>query len=201
MVKNTSIPPYTVRVILVSMDGKRLNVGCGTDIKKGWVNLDAAAVRGVDVVHDIEQLPLPFLDEYFDEILCQDVLEHIDYPRVLKDLHRILKFGGTLRVRVPHFTSKNNFVDPTHRKLFSVSTFDFFICGVKLKEKRAYYFDFAFAKIVHRRISFERSSRWFFYNRLIDRIVNRSPTAQRFYESTGLSRIFPAENIIITLQK
>ncbi|MDP3771770.1 MAG: class I SAM-dependent methyltransferase [bacterium] len=183
------------------MDGKRLNVGCGTDIKKGWVNLDSATVHGVDVVHDIEQLPLPFPDGSFDEILAQDVLEHIDYPRVLKDLHRILKADGMLNIRVPHFTSKNNFVDPTHRKLFSVSTFDFFIRGVKLKEKRAYYFDFTFARATDCRITFEHSSRWFFYNRFMDTIINRSPAAQRFYESTGLSRIFPAENIIITLQK
>lgn len=183
------------------MAERRLNVGCGTDIKKEWVNLDSAAISGVDVVHDIEALPLPFPDEHFNEILCQDVLEHTDYPHIVKDLHRILKTGGVLHIRVPHFTSKNNFVDPTHRKLFSVSSFDFFIHGVKLKEKRAYYFDFAFARVISRQISFERSSRWFFYNRLIEPIANASPAMQRWYESTGFSRLFPAENIVIALQK
>ena len=37
---------------------QKLNLGCGTEIKKGWVNLDSVALAGVDVVHDIEKLPL-----------------------------------------------------------------------------------------------------------------------------------------------
>ena len=183
------------------MGSQKLNVGCGTDIKKGWVNLDSAAIAGVDVVHDIENLPLPFPNEHFDEILCQDVLEHTDYPRVLKDLHRILKKGGALHIRVPHFTSKNNFVDPTHSKLFSVSSFDFFLHGVRLKEKRPYYYNFTFAQFSSRQITFETSLRLFFYNKLIEPLVNYSRKTQLFYESSGWSRIFPAENILITLVK
>ena len=184
---------------------KKLNLGCGVDIKSGWVNLDSAAIAGVDVVHDIEKLPLPFTDNTFDEILAQDVLEHIEYISVLKDLHRILKNGGVLTVRTPHFTSKNNFVDPTHKKLFSVSTWDFFVKSPSLskhiEKERAYYFDFVFVKKTSCHITFEKSSRIFFYNRFAEWFFNLSPQMQLFYESTGLSRLFPAENIIVELQK
>jgi len=82
----------------------KLNVGCGRNIKKDWVNLDIANLPGVDVVHDIEKLPLPFDDEQFEEIRCDNVLEHVDYIPVLQDLHRILSAGGHLKIRVPHFT-------------------------------------------------------------------------------------------------
>lgn len=180
---------------------KKLNLGCGTDIKEGWINLDSAAIPGVDVVHDIEKLPLPFRDEEFDEILAQDVLEHIEYVPVLKDLYRVLKKDGTLTIRVPHFTSKNNFIDPTHKKRFSINTFDFFVRNTKLGEKREYYFDFMFAKIKSRHITFERSSRIYFYNRLVEPLVNHYLKVQQFYESSFLSRLFPAENIVITLYK
>lgn len=184
---------------------KKLNLGCGIDIKKGWVNLDSAAIPGVDVVHDIEKLPLPFAAEEFDEILAQDVLEHIDYIPVLKDLHRILKKGGSLRIRVPHFTSKNNFADPTHKKSFSVSTWDFFVkspaLSTHIEKERAYYFDFAFAKKVHCHITFEKSSRIFFYNRVCEWFFNLSPRMQSWYESTGMSREFPAENMTVELIK
>ena len=185
---------------------KKLNLGCGTDIKKGWVNLDSAPLHDVNVVHDIQQLPLPFADNEFDEILAQDVLEHIDCIPVLKDLHRILKKDGTLRIRVPHFTSKNNFIDPTHKKLFSVNTWDFFATRTLTRTKhieteKRYYFDFSFEKIVSRRITFEKSSTLFFYNRLAERLFNCTPGIQQFYESTFLSRLFPAENIIIILIK
>lgn len=182
-------------------DAKKLNLGCGTDIKEGWVNLDSSALPGVDVVHDIAALPLPFSDGQFDEVLCRDILEHLDYAPVLRDLWRIMAPGGALTVRVPHFTSKHNFIDPTHKKLFSVNTFDFFVKNSALKKERAYYFDFAFEKIASRRITFERSSRLYAYNRMADWIVNRSSRSQEIYESTGFSRFFPGYNIEITLVK
>lgn len=180
---------------------KKLNLGCGTDIKQGWVNLDSSALPGVDAVHDIAKFPLPFPDGQFDEILCRDILEHLDYAPILRDLYRILAPGGVFHVRVPHFTSKHNFIDPTHKKLFSVNTFDFFVKNTALKKERAYYFDFAFEKIASRRITFERSSRIYAYNRIIEALVNRSRRMQEIYESTGFSRLFPAYNIEVTLVK
>ncbi len=184
-----------------TVNPKKLNVGCGRDIKNGWINLDSANIPGVDVVHDIEKLPLPFQDGEFDEILCQDVLEHIEYIPVLKDLHRILRLGGKITIRVPHFTSKNNFIDPTHRRRFSINTFDFFVRESRIGEKRDYYFDFVFSRIISRRITFEKSSRFFFYNKIVEWCVNKSLTRQMRFESTGFSRLFPAENIIIELIK
>jgi SAM-dependent methyltransferase len=184
---------------------KKLNVGCGRDSRAGWVNLDASPLPGVDIVHNLENLPLPFADGEFDEILCQDVLEHIEYIPVLRDLHRILKPGGELTVRVPHFTSRNNFVDPTHRKLFSVDTWEFFVSSGSphmqhLQPVRAYYFDFAFSRIESRSLSFELR-RALFYNRIVGWLVNRSPRAQTLYESSFLSRLFPAENLEVKLRK
>ncbi len=124
---------------------KRLNVGCGFDIREGWINLDSAKLDGVDVVHDLSMIPFPFEDNSMDEIACQDVLEHVDYPIVLQELHRILKPGGELTIRVPHFTCYRNYVDPTHIKRFSIQTFDFF---VKNNERnRDYYFPFTFSKM------------------------------------------------------
>lgn len=183
------------------MELKKLNLGCGTDIRAGWINLDSADISGVDVVHDLGKLPLPFASNSFDEILCLDILEHLEYIPVLKDLHRILMPGGKLRIRVPHFTSKNNFMDPTHKKLFSVNTFDYFTRGSASYERRPYYFDFYFSTLSDKRITFERSARFFFYNRFTDFLVNRTAGTQERYESTGFSRLFPAQNIIVTLTK
>jgi len=76
------------------LNAKKLNLGSGADIRTGWVNLDIGNITGVDIVHDIEKLPLPFDDDRFEEILCNDILEHINYIPVLKDVHRILAPGG-----------------------------------------------------------------------------------------------------------
>ncbi|MBI2579591.1 MAG: methyltransferase domain-containing protein [Candidatus Aenigmarchaeota archaeon] len=176
---------------------KRLNIGCGTDIKEGWINLDSAAIKGVDVVHDIEKLPLPFKRGEFDEVLCRNILEHVDYIPVLKDIHRIMKNGGRLIITAPHFTSKHNFIDPTHKKMFSISTFDFFVEGSKIR--RDYYFGFSFGAIEYSKITFQKGM--FLYNHVVEKIVNSSRGMMQFYESTLLSRLFPAQDIEACLVK
>lgn len=184
---------------------RKLNLGCGTDIRAEYVNLDSTKLQGVDVVHDITKLPLPFKKEEFGEILCYDILEHVDYVPILKELHRILAPGGELVIRVPHFTSRNNYADPTHVRRFSARTFDFFAADSRVnKEKgRSYYFDFHFAHIESVRITFEKHMGFIrtVNKYLIEPIVNRSRKMQDFYEATGFSRLFPAQNIEIKLQK
>lgn len=172
----------------------RLNIGCGKDIREGWVNLDRAGLPGVDVVHDVQVLPLPFGDRTFDEILCKDILEHVDYIPLLKDIHRILKANGKLAIRVPHFTSKDAYGDPTHRNLFTVHTFRYFT----EEHLRSYYFDFAFAKLTAR-IQFDRRP-MYFYNYFLEPFVNLNERTQNYYEGSPL-RLFPATNIEIQLEK
>src|SRR5215469_13722542 len=82
----------------------KINFGCGTDIREGWINLDVAALPGVDIVHDLNQLPLPFDSETAEQILSLDILEHLDYIPFLKECHRILRPGGQVHISVPHFT-------------------------------------------------------------------------------------------------
>jgi SAM-dependent methyltransferase len=177
----------------------RLNLGCGHDVRPGYVNLDTAALPGVDVVHDLEDLPLPFADGQFAEIECQDVLEHVDYVPVLREVHRILRPGGRVHVRSPHFTSRAVYLDPTHRTAFSVSTPSFFV-GSDQHGDRSYYFDFQFTRCERRRITFHRY-RYQPWNYLVEPIVNAREAAQEYYEDTFFARLFPAANVEFTLVK
>lgn len=172
----------------------RLNIGCGQDVRKGWVNLDRARLPGVDVVHDVGVLPLPFSDGSFDEVLCKDVLEHVEYIPLLKDIHRILRDKGRLLITVPHFTSKDAYGDPTHRKLFTVHTFRYFTD----RHFRSYYFDFSFSRMTAR-ICFDRRP-VYFYNYLLEPLVNLNERIQNVYEGSPL-RLFPATNIEVRLDK
>jgi len=178
---------------------RRLNLGCGTDVRPGFVNLDVAALPGVDVVHDLNVLPLPFEDETFEEILCQDVLEHVDLIGVLRECHRILQPGGEIHVQSPHFTSAAVHIDPTHRRGFSIETLQFFAANGRFGS-RGYYFDYHFAELSSARIVFHRY-RWQPWNYLVEPLVNSSPAAQRYYEGTFLARLFPAGNVVVTLVK
>jgi len=177
---------------------KKLNLGCGGDIKQGWINLDRHPLPGVDIVHDIEVVPLPFGDGEFDYIYCKDVLEHCDYVPVLRELHRILTTGGRLHIKVPHFTARNNFVDPTHRRSFSFKTFDFFVRNGR--PEREYYFDFHFQSVSQNRIIFQKTPSLPF-NYLLEPLVNSTFHLKNYYELTGFSRLFPAYDVEVELVK
>ncbi len=72
----------------------KLNLGCGKDIKEGYINLDKWALGEVDVVHNLNLFPYPFKDNIFDEILCSHLLEHVnDLIKVMEELHRMLLTG------------------------------------------------------------------------------------------------------------
>lgn len=182
----------------------RLNLGSGSKRIEGYINVDRMAIEDVDVVHDLDALPLPFEDESVDEVLCQDILEHVEYIPLLKDIHRILKQGGVLRVRVPHYTSRNNYTDPTHKKRFSISTFDYFAQGTYIYERRQgqFWIDFAFSKLSDLRINFDKKSSVVLRgNYFIEWWTNLSPRNQLLYEMTNLHTFFPASDITATLTK
>jgi predicted SAM-dependent methyltransferase len=102
----------------------QLNLGCGTDRKEGWVNLDYNPDYHPDVVHDFDVLPYPFDNEQFERIYCSHVLEHVkDLFGTLDELLRILKKDGVIHVRVPHFSNGNGYNDLTHRRFFGWYTF------------------------------------------------------------------------------
>ncbi len=100
----------------------KLNFGCGKDIKPGFINVDYVKHDGVDIVHDLGEIPYPFESNSADEIVMSHVLEHLVYPlKAIIECHRILKTGGLLYISVPH---KNSGVAYSldHKKLYIESS-------------------------------------------------------------------------------
>lgn len=80
----------------------RLNVGCGKDIRTGYINIDFEPAEGVDMVIDISKCKLPFKDNSVDEILLSHVLEHIpNRYKFIMECWRVLKPNGILHVKLP----------------------------------------------------------------------------------------------------
>ena len=59
------------------MKQHKLNIGCGSDYRKGFVNIDRGIAR-CDLTLDLEDAKLPFDDNSVDYILASHVLEHIN---------------------------------------------------------------------------------------------------------------------------
>lgn len=100
--------------------GAILDIGCGAAKLPGAVGLDISSDTAADIVHDLDEFPYPIEDSSFDQLLLQDVIEHLSAPiRVLEELHRIARPGARIQLRTPHFSSALAYGDPTHRHYFS----------------------------------------------------------------------------------
>jgi len=80
-----------------------LNLGSGANPVKGFVNIEGVAQRHKEMWLDLRN-GLPFPDNTVDGIFTCHVFEHFYMPELaplVKDCHRVLKPGGTLRILVP----------------------------------------------------------------------------------------------------
>jgi len=87
----------------------KLNVGCGSDYRQGFVNIDgSSALPNVDKIIDLskESLRQYFADKSVEYILANDFIEHHfhwEAVKILNDFYKLLKPGGVLQMRVPDF--------------------------------------------------------------------------------------------------
>jgi SAM-dependent methyltransferase len=108
----------------------KLNLGCGRDIREGWVNADRAALVGVEVIFDMDCRPWPWVDDYFDEACARSVIEHAkDKMLVLEELWRVCRHGARILVTSCPATAPDAWMDPTHRNGMHPRTFEFFWPG------------------------------------------------------------------------
>ena len=94
----------------------KLNLGCGYDIKKGYLNYD----RDVDL-----EKKLPFKSNSTKVIVLKSVLEHINNrEQLISECYRVLKMGGLFYVRVPYIRSWTVGADLTHKLGFTFDAFE-----------------------------------------------------------------------------
>ncbi len=83
----------------------KLNLGCGLDYKKGWVNIDIDKQTNPDKIVNLNKVPYPFEKNSVDEINASHVIEHLTLSPIefLLECRRILKYEGKLHLRYPNF--------------------------------------------------------------------------------------------------
>jgi predicted SAM-dependent methyltransferase len=82
---------------------KRLYWGCGRIPKPGWINSDRKEGPGIDISCDISD-GLPLDTDSIDYVVSIHALQEVAYPDLvpaLKELRRVLKPDGVLRLGLP----------------------------------------------------------------------------------------------------
>jgi predicted SAM-dependent methyltransferase len=82
---------------------RRLNWGCGGHPEPGWLNSDIKEAPGVDIVGDVRN-GLPIESDSIDYIVSVHALPELPYEDLvptLRELRRVLKPGGVLRLALP----------------------------------------------------------------------------------------------------
>jgi len=86
----------------------KINLGCGNDIRKGYINVDKYNNTGnVDYQWDLAKLEVP--DNSIDEIYTSHVFEHIminDVYATLEEWERALRPGGKIVMRLPNLETE-----------------------------------------------------------------------------------------------
>lgn len=111
----------------------KINLGSGKDYKRDYLNVDIRKEVLPDILYDLsEDITFPIsvnsdhyglikLDEdKFDEILANDVLEHVPNLELLMgNCLKLLKVGGKFNINVPFELSYGAWQDPTHIRAFN----------------------------------------------------------------------------------
>ncbi len=80
-----------------------VNLGCGGNFRKGWINIDVASNSPDVIVHDLKR-GIPLESESADFVYASHVLEHFtkkEAEKFIDEIYRVLKKGGIARIAVP----------------------------------------------------------------------------------------------------
>ena len=168
-----------------------LDVGCGKRKTPGAIGIDSNPRTDADIIHDLNTFPYPFSNNEFDKVICNHILEHLDdIVKTINELYRIIKPGGILCIKVPYFAHPDAFRDPTHRRFFTLRSFDYF---TEEDKEYSFYTEKKF-NLLRRRLTFGSLKKVIPF---IELFANQFP---RVYE-TFFSRLFPAQTIEFELIK
>lgn len=105
---------------------KKINLGSGKNFRAEYLNVDVNPLWKPDLIWDISRSivlsrhtdrfgMIVIQQGWFEEILANDVLEHVwDIVNLMTNCLRLLRVGGRMEILVPYDLSLGAWSDPTH---------------------------------------------------------------------------------------
>lgn len=177
----------------------KIDLGCGASKKAGFIGVDSLSITGVDITHDLNNVPYPFYDGQASEIWMDQVLEHLGDPlKTMEEIYRISAPNALVTIGVPYFRSVYSAIDPTHKNFFTSFWFHYF--DEKKTFKQKYQYTKANFEIL--RIEFDREFKtkrsWFRFP-LYRAVLFLAEKKPEFYEFK-ISHLFPLNSITFYLK-
>lgn len=117
--------------LIAEHSGIALDIGCGANKQPGHVGLDIRALPGVDIVHDINDIPWPLPDGCVRAAFASHLVEHIPphnfgFVNFMNEVWRIMQVEGQFAISTPHGRSYGFLQDPTHTNPCVEATWQYF---------------------------------------------------------------------------
>jgi predicted SAM-dependent methyltransferase len=173
------------------------------EIKEGMKIVSVDKYLPADIKYDLDIIPWKFAKpNSYDIIFASHFLEHSsDMVSTMKEIHRVLRPGGILFLRLPHFKHKGAFCDPTHKHFISWETLECFEKNNKFHTDFGFYF-----KILERKfechdwkrkpINLRGKFLSLTYGKLLEWFANKFPF---IYEEIPI--IFPIRDLVMIMKK
>lgn len=86
---------------------QKLNLGCGTDVRENFINLDIIPYQGIQIISDV--LDLRFIpDNSTSFIVCQHLIEYIPRNLIIKAINewkRVMQHESLIEFRVTNIAA------------------------------------------------------------------------------------------------
>lgn len=132
--RNTRKPRISDRQLIegfLSRKPVKLHIGCGTNFKETWINIDNnsdANIARLDLNWDLSK-GIPFPNGSVDFIYHEHFIEHLSFEEgrvFLKECHRVLKKGGVTRIACPDLDDLiTDYLNDTWREKDWVTTYKY----------------------------------------------------------------------------
>ena len=108
----------------------KLNIGCGFNKLKNYINVDVDKLCNPDLMFDCES-QWPIQNSMVNEMVLFHTMEHLGettekFLFLIKEMYRVSCHGCVWKITVPHYNSDIFHIDPTHVRKISPTTIKMF---------------------------------------------------------------------------